>query len=635
MIVDFIAGFFLKAILVVLVAVILYPRMKTVSGSLVCGWLISYESLIALMLGLSCFKMVNKTGLVVGIITIIIGGYVLCYKYSSNSSKQLGYCFFRDVAEGIRNSNIIEYVIGGGIILFSIYIIGHNSLFFDSTWDAHTYQIPRIELLTQKETLFVNMTSRAMNIFSNEWNGELNAIFYTIMCSTNQGMFLANAENIIYSFLAVYWFCNKIGLKHNNILMAMLWYCSMPVVVFLAMVVKGDFIAIPFFMITVIWLKEYIETKSQYALFFLIIGGSLAAGSKISLVPFFGLCMVSVIAYLFADNKGNIVKIFQYLVNIWKILLVGIMSAMIGCARYFLNFIFYGEFFKRVDGERMVLSLQCLKVSLLEMVKTLIFCDNMFTQEGNVNALNMDMGIIGVVFTLFFLPTAFIYILRHYKAEGNAFWYRFYVWFPIIGSLLFFMSSTTWFIWSFRYYIPWIMVIFLFWVLMLQDIFDNLPKVLKKLLSSVGVWLGIIGIASTIVLTTRFGEVTHSSWKEARQKPMIEREYGFHIYMLESYDGSPDIYDIFNEIKVGKKVLICNAIDTAISYLFGEDNDNEVTFCMPEDIFVKLEDMKYDVVSISDSFMTPEIESYFGNDEWICFMPSNDFVQAHVYIRVQ
>lgn len=174
-------------------------------------------------------------------------------------------------------------------MLLSVYIIGHNSLFCDSTWDAYTYQLPRIELFVQKESLFVNMRSDAVNIFSNEWNGEINAVFYAIMCGTNQGMFLANAENFVYSFLVAYWFCVKIGIKRKNALLAMIWYCSMPVVIFLAMVVKGDFVVIPFFLTAVIWLKEYIESQDIYSLFFLLMGGALAAGAKISMVPFLGL----------------------------------------------------------------------------------------------------------------------------------------------------------------------------------------------------------------------------------------------------------------------------------------------------------------------------------------------------------
>lgn len=592
-----------------------------------CGWLLMYNTLIGLMLLLSLFSSMNRQWFIIGGFVIIAGMLVITLKYN--------YTYARDFLLSIKkfmSADVIDYIIYGGLIIFAIYIVGHNSLFFDSTWDAHVYQVPRIELFAQKESLFVKMNSSSINIISNEWNGELNAIFYTIMCGTNQGMFLANAENLLYSVLIVYWFCTKIGLNKNNVRMAVLWYCSMPVIILLAMTVKGDFVTIPLFLSTVIWLKEYIDKKSNYALFFLFVSGGLVAGTKITAIPFVGLCFISVMIYLLIENKGSILGIFKYIKSIWKVLLVGIPCAIVSCMRYVLNFIFWGDFFKRVDieNEKLILSLQNLKTSGKELIKTIIDCDNMFTQTGNVNALNQDMGIVGVIFAVLLIPTIIIMVVKHRSRSSR--WL--YVFFPLVGSAIFLIASTTWFVWSFRYYIPWVLVLFLFWILWMQEIFVNFTKPLKNLAYSAGVWLGIIGVLSTIVLTTRFGEVTHSTWAEAKEKPMIEREYGFHIYLLESYDGSPDIYDFFEQIKSGKKVLSCNAINSAVSYLFGEDNSNDITFCVPEELFVMLYNTEYDVVSISDDYLTPEIESYFGNGEWSVYMPAKDIIRAHVYIRI-
>ena len=208
------------------------------------------------------------------------------------------------------------------------------------------------------------------------------------------------------------------------------------------------------------------------------------------------------------------------------------------------------------------------------------------------------------------------------------------MWFPIIGSMLFLMASTIWWSWSFRYYIPWMLVFFFYWLFMLQEVFRNMPKFMVKIALSAGVWLGLISIASTVVLTTRVGDVTHSSWETARQKPMIEREYGFHPYLLESRDGSSDIYDFFDQIRSGRKVLICNAMDTAVSYLFGEDNSNDVTFCIPSEIIWMLSEEEYGVVSVSDIFLTPELEAYFGNGGWTCYTPANDILKGHVFLRI-
>lgn len=634
MIISFIIAFAAKFLLVFIVAAVFYGKRPRVAESFVCGWLVTYESLIALMLILSSFKMMNRCGLLIGGSIVLLIAIAFYRKYGCKQCLSIFCGVFWDK---IRKGDIINYVVAGGFILLSLFIIGHNSLFFDSTWDAHVYQVPRIELFAQKASLFVNMNCDVINIFSNEWNGELNAIFYTIICRTNQGMFLANAENFIYSLLVVCWFCDKTGIKRENTILAVTWYCSMPIVVFLTMVVKGDFVVIPFFLATVIWLKDYIETQDKYSLFFLIMGGALAAGSKISMVPFFGLCFISVFVYLVVKEKGKVISVLRYIGSIWKVLLVSIICVFISCARYLLNFLYFGEPFKRVESanEKIAISWQYLKTSAIEMAKTLVNCDNMFTHEGNVDALNLDMGMVGTAFVFLIFPTVIIWLFMCRKDLAMKIKSSFFVWFPIAGSLLFFMSSTMWFPWSFRYYIPWILVFVFYWIIMLQKILDNLPYVVKNIVVSIGIWLGIIGIASTVILATKDGEVTHSTWKEAKQKPMIEREYGFHLYLLESYDGSPDIYDFFDQIRSGKRVLICNAVNTAVSYLFGEDNTNDVTFCLPEELYIMLSDGEYDVVSISDVFLTPEMEAYFGSNKWSCYTPSKDIVQAHVYIRLQ
>jgi enolase len=179
------------------------------------------------------------------------------------------------------------------------------------------------------------------------------------------------------------------------------------------------------------------------------------------------------------------------------------------------------------------------------------------------------------------------------------------------------------------------LVLFLTVGLMLQNIIMNKSDVLKKILISCGVWLGMVAVASTLMLTIEDGEVTQGSWNEARSKAMIEREYGFHPYLLQSYDGSEDVYDFFEQIKQGKKVLICNAIDSASSYLFGEDNSNDVTFCVIDELADYLYGLEYDVVSISDKFLTPEIEGLFSDSDWNVYRPAQDVLQAHIYVRTR
>ncbi len=82
--------------------------------------------------------------------------------------------------------------------------------------------------------------------------------------------------------------------------------------------------------------------------------------------------------------------------------------------------------------------------------------------------------------------------------------------------------------------------------------------------------------------------------------------------------------------------MICNSINTAVSYLFGEDNSNDITFCLPTELASILSgEREYDVVSVSDVFLTPELEAFFGDGGWECYMPANDILHSHVFIAEQ
>jgi hypothetical protein len=355
------------------------------------------------MIGLSFFEKMNRNGLLLGLIVILISMIIF------TSYKKILLDNVNCVCKEIYKCSLVNYVMMIGLLLFFVYVVCHNALFFDSTWDAHVYGMPRIELFAQKQTLFVNMKSEVSNIFCNEWNGELNCIFYRIITGTNQGVFLANAENMFYSFFVVYWFCKKIGLNKLGRVISLLYYCGMPVIVLLAMTLKGDFVAIPFFVSSVMWLKDYIFTKRNHALFFLILALGLAAGSKITMVPFAGLCAISVLVCLMVDNRRYWI---EQIVKNGRALLIGILSVLISCFRYILNFVYYGNFFLRTKNEKVDLSFEHLTTSVKQLVKTVFWCDNAFTHTGTVWALNQDMGIIGMLFVFLLVPILAVWIIK-------------------------------------------------------------------------------------------------------------------------------------------------------------------------------------------------------------------------------
>lgn len=615
--------FFIKFIFVLLLSIFLYSKRNDFAEAFSIGWLIAYNLQISLMLLLSCFNIMNRGAILTG---LIWGVFLLLFL-----TRRKIVITLKLVCKEIEECSLLEWIMCFGAMLVCIYVMFHNSFFFDGTWDAHTYGMPRIELFTQKETLFVNMRSQALNIFCNEWNGELNGIFYRIMSETNQGIFWGNAENFFYGTIIVWWFCKKIGINNLGRHLGVLFYCGMPVVVFMAMTLKGDFLAIIFFLTSVAWLYDYFNTKSSFSLCILIVSLGLLTGSKISMVPFAGLCAISVL-FDWITTVRNVASFWTNLKKISRALVVGIGAALISCFRYILNFIYYGNFFQRV--ETVDISVEHLKISAIELIKTMLLPDNIFSQFGNVNALNQDLGIVGIFFVLLMFPCALtgtVVCIKNIKKKNYTI---LFILFPIIGSLVFFMTSTYWFPWSFRYYAPWVCLAFFVILLSLQRIVEKSSEIIKKIVYTICIWIGIVSVYSTISLSTQFGEVTQGSWKEALNRTPIEREYAFHPYLLESYDGSEDVYDFFEEIKSGKKVLICNAIDSAVSYLFGENNGNDVTFCVPEELATEMASGNWDVISVSDIFITPEIEVLF-DEGYMLYRPAKDIIAAHVYVSVK
>lgn len=616
------ATFLLKFIVILLVSICFYQKKNTFAEAFTCGWVIVYVFQIALMLFLSCFTMLNRKTIGLTLILLVI---ILLYLVNKKITYMIGIAHRQ-----LIDMPLSQYVIWGGMILLSIYIMGHNIHFYDSTWDAHTYGLPRIEMFIQKESLFVNMKTEALNIFCNEWNGEINGIFYGIMGGNNQCIFWGNAEIFIYSFVVVDWFCNKIGINRLGRNICLLFYCGMPIVVLLAMTLKGDLLAITLFLLSLGWLIAYLKDEDNNSLFFLIISLGLLAGTKISMLPFVGLCTLSILLFYIISSTS--VKVLRLkIVSAFQPLFWGVILAAVGCFRYILNFVFYGDFFQRVGTEKINISWGNFKTSLTELIKTLFLTDNVFTHTGNVDVLNLDLGIIGIPLVFLFpvLLVGFVIYLREKKSLLK----MFFILMPSIGSFIFFMCSTYWFPWSFRYYAPWICAITFVLVGILQKITVKVFTIdLKKIFVAASIWMGIIAIYSTIALSMKYGEVTHGIWEEAKDRTLIEREYAFHPYLLESYDGTEDVFDFFTEIKTGKKVLVCNAIDSAISYLFGENNSNDITFCIPSELGDMINEEEWDVISVSDSFMSEDIEMLMG-ERFSLYRPAKDILAAHVYIR--
>ena len=98
---------------------------------------------------------------------------------------------------------------------------------------------------------------------------------------------------------------------------------------------------------------------------------------------------------------------------------------------------------------------------------------------------------------------------------------------------------------------------------------------------------------------------------------------------MENPDGAPDIYDFYEKIKEGNKVLVCLDIDQINAYLFGENNGNDVTFCSAEKIETMLHG-EWDVIVISNRFEQSSLIN-LEHEGYQCYEPY--YLEQKVWIK--
>ena len=245
------------------------------------------------------------------------------------------------------------------ILALLVIIIGfwmfRSFVYFDTTWDALVYEMPRIFQFSTGKSLFINQDAIAKNIFVNEWNGELNAIFYRILTGDNISISFGNAETLFYGMLAFYEL-GKAWLKNNRFILA-LTFISMPVNIFLSFTVKSDLlgcICLPVFllMLFLYWRTSREGETDDILLVGCMAIGALGTGARITLIPAVGCAMVVLMVWLLKNWRGQAKRLLHMIATL-------VIVYAIAWARYIINFVYYGNPFERCDvpNEKVALSL--------------------------------------------------------------------------------------------------------------------------------------------------------------------------------------------------------------------------------------------------------------------------------------
>jgi hypothetical protein len=99
-----------------------------------------------------------------------------------------------------------------GILAVFLFLLCRSLYFYDVTWDGLAYGLPRISFWKQFQTLFTKLPTLQLNIVTSEWNGELNALYYSLLARNDQATSFGNAEVWLVAAATYSWLAEGFGL---------------------------------------------------------------------------------------------------------------------------------------------------------------------------------------------------------------------------------------------------------------------------------------------------------------------------------------------------------------------------------------------------------------------------------------
>jgi hypothetical protein len=345
---------------------------------------------------------------------------------------------------------LVAAVIGLPLALWAV----RSMVLADYTLDSQTYGTVRIALWMNYRSVFVHMPTVMVNIFADEWNGELNGLVYALVASSIQGAMMGNVEILIVATLASVWLARRFGAGQIGSMLIGLLVATSPAFVGLASVTKGDLLSCA----GVIMAIGMLERPTIRAVCVACIWFALAAGAKISVSVGAVLVMAVSLAPFWHNLRSR---------QILKYLGVTVVLSAILLARFIANLIIFRNGFLRVDAEAAEPGLKTLIRNLSVIGERFI---GFFPIDWQHNISYSDTLSAGLG------AAGWLAVLGVYLARGRR---R-----PEHGHLVVLSAisiiATAYLIppriWGFRYFLPFVGVILIFCLVMLLHAVSALRK---------------------------------------------------------------------------------------------------------------------------------------------------------------
>ncbi|HHT0592300.1 TPA: hypothetical protein ACTXXA_000905 [Legionella anisa] len=500
--------------------------------------------------------------------------------------------------------------------------------YYDNTWDAITYGLTRIDFYAHYHNLFINQPTQAINIFSNEWNGELNCLFYLLCVGNEQACSFGNVEIWLLSFLGYSWLSSIFAVPARFRLFSGLMLASTPVILGLATTIKGDLLAITCFAIGLGFTLRLLdkEDSQNSALNFLFAYASfgLAMGAKIIVLPFVAL-VISLLFFIvvFLPNKKN---------N-WLIFLGSVFLFAIANSKYILNYFTFGSFFKHLESPYP--SFNNIINNLKGIIQSGSDISFLFSLHPGYPVLNYGLGFLAIPILLWFIYS--LWLSKHniytYKNLQN---HRYWIVIFFLGiGFSYLLINLPWYPWCFRYFAPYLLVLVTFIIALpfhfkTRLVFNYYHNKFLVICSA------IIIMVNSIFTFLQPGELFPVPYNKAIKQSEMERKVARHPYLWTILNNN--LKELNLEKVHNKNILLFNEIGSAVLPFFGENHQNNIELTDSLSSFKeKASVKKYDLAAIAirpstsiEKFATVRLPGYnrISNNPsdflffWILFVPN-------------
>lgn len=599
------AFFFLKLWLVFALAKLIRKSwaLDHISG-LISGWLLLLAFQHSIILALSAAGLMSQPYF----LTLMLAASLLLH-WKSRSVP------FSPWIEDKSAWNLLPLI----AILFVLLAMWLRSIFFfDYTWDALTYGIPRLVMWLNYGSVFISMPTPQLNLFVNEWNAELNALGYALASGGYTGFAFGNLEILLLLFLTVVWVAVLLGARMFWALCLAAVIGSAPAVLGLATTTKGDLLACTAFLASLGWLIHIKQRgpSTAFAYGMLLLALTLAVGSKVS-VALSALTM-GVLALALIDRRG--VREILQLPALTKLAILAGLAAF--SARLLTNWVVYENPLKRMHHEKAQFSLNHLFENLAQTWERLFSFGDIFPNDERSWALMANMGGAAwlILITALMASAAWMVLrnraLRQNPQPGNGLsdahlddrnsttsdldrlkpdlkWLMF-VCACLAMATVAGMTLSAAAPWAFRYHAPGIITL----LIVIGAV--SIPVGLRGNWRAALVLASLIVVAINLAITSRPGEIVPAPLGDLTAKIKIadSAQKRIHLYVRDPYKSAA-VDRAGLDVAQPLNILVFHTPDTALAPFVGSRAQNRIRTVADENELLAISSLPgWDIVAV-------------------------------------